>query len=86
MIKIPWKGEVEETLSDIQLVDSEYQKLSFRVGQVFFKKGKSKTGLWIWYQKRNLESKEMGPVLIGEDSWKKIKKHIDKKFRFHTKK
>jgi hypothetical protein len=81
--KIAWQGKVEESLSNIEVVDSENQKLLFRVGEVFFKSGKSKVGLWIWYQEENLKSKEMGPVLMDEKNWNKIKGHINKKFRIY---
>ena len=78
---IDWKGKVEKSLSDIELIDSENQNLQFRVGQVFFEKGCSQIGLWITYQEKYMQGDEKGPVLMSQKNWETIRNFIDRKFK-----
>ncbi len=80
--KIGWEGSVRDERSTIDFFDSDNQKLTFRVGKVFFegKNKPSKTGLWIWYQDLSSNKGVMGPVLVGKKSWEEIKQYIDENF------
>lgn len=85
MKKNSWKAKVIDDCTSMDIVDSEDQLLKFRVGQVFFKKGSPKLGLWVWYQEKNMASKQKGPFLMDKDSWDELKKYVDKKFRSFNK-
>jgi hypothetical protein len=57
------------------------QKLIFRVGGVFALSNKPVTGIWVNYHDGN---QLYGPVLIDYSSWKKVNKHIRKRWRWLT--
>lgn len=61
-------------------VDSEGQRLAFRVGPVFDDNGAIGAALWIWYQELYMKSSIKGDILMSKKAWEKVKSEIDKQF------
>lgn len=63
--------------TEIQLVDSAGQKLDFRVGPVFGKKGiYNRPGIWIGAQRRYMSSGRNIELLISPETWIRLTKVI----------
>lgn len=68
--------------TEIQLVDSAGQKLDFRVGPVFGKKGIYKEpGIWIGVQKRYFSSPRDIELLISPNTWRRLNREMEQRFR-----
>ena len=68
---------LEEPYSDIDIVDSENQRLTFRVGPVFEGNKNTGLGIWIGYQEEYQTTVQLGDVLISFSTLEKILEHIN---------
>jgi len=79
-----WGDFFPDGLMDIEigLVDSAGQKLDFRVGPVFGKKGIYKEpGIWIGYQRLWYSSSRQGDLLISPELWRRLNKEMERRFK-----
>lgn len=68
--------------TEIQLMDSVGQKLDFRVGPVFGKKGIYKEpGIWIGFQRRYMNSSRQGDLLISPEMWRRLNREMELRFK-----
>ena len=82
------KDECGDQILDIwttfDIVDSEGQRLKFRVGPVFFDEIlQTKRGLWIYYQEKHEESQFCGPFLMSEANFNELVIYVRRKFTMH---
>lgn len=68
--------------TEIHLVDSAGQKLDFRVGPVFGKKGIYKEpGIWLGVQRRYFCSTRDIELLISPEIWRRLNKEMELRFK-----
>lgn len=79
-----WGDHFPEGIRDteIHLVDSAGQKLDFRVGPVFGKKGIYKEpGIWLGVQKRYFSSPRDIELLISPSIWRRLNREMELRFK-----
>ena len=73
-----WDDYWQDDGSIFRLVDSEGQGLWFRYGMVFNNTGNG-DGMWIEYQKWDLNSELQGPVLMSDEAFEELIRY----YRYH---